>query len=200
MAEKNDNLNPNDPCREGGDCCPTPSSRSGLKTFLFTVIIVLAVGVGAYSLFLREPEQMVACGPGATCGPGTSCGPSSACGPTTRNTAIKATSYFGDQLNGLDCALLIFLREGDKLSPEQEKAVSSAMEALREKDIKTEVVTIPQSNQQFEAGIVRFGISKMPSVVVLCNSGRGVLDYNNISFETILDTFSKISSLPKRVS
>jgi hypothetical protein len=194
MTEINDNLNPNEPCCDGGDCCSTPSSGGRLKTFLFTAIIVLAVGVGAYSLFLREPEQV------AGCGPGSSCGPVSSCVPTSPITSIRASVSLDDQLKGLDCAVLIFLRDGDKLSREQDDAVSSAIAVLKEKEINVEVATVPQSDPQFEAGLERFGISRMPSVVVLSNSGSGVRDFDNISYDAIMDIFNKVHSLPKKVS
>lgn len=55
-------------------CGGAPKGKCGLKTLLFIVVMLAAVGVGAYSFWAKSPAT--ACSPGQDCGSSGSCCPS----------------------------------------------------------------------------------------------------------------------------
>ena len=205
MTDQNDNKNQDDICCEGGDCC-AQTSTGGWKTIVFTVIIILAVGVAGYSLFLREPNPAASgCDP-ATCSP-TSCDAATSSNATAGGNAIisgipqitiggesiDAVNDLEDLLAEVDLAILLFIYSEDQIPRENFIAIKQAIRLFEKKSVKSRIYKIFYEDPLFRSGLERFGISRLPAIVLQSEFGSQVLSVDNLTTDNILYIYDKIS-------
>ncbi len=205
MTDENDNKNRDDICCEGGDCCTPTSSGGGWKTIVFTAIIILAVGVAGYSLFLREPNPAASgCDP-ATCS-STSCDAATSCNTaisgipqiTIGGESIDAVNDLDNRPTGVDVAILLFLYSDYQISRDDFIVIKQATRLLDKKGVKSRVFKIFYEDPQFRPGLERYGISRLPAIVLRTDFGSELLSVDNLTTDVILKSYENISEYTKK--
>ncbi len=195
MNDQDSNKDRDNICCENGDCCATTATGGGWKTIVFTVIIILAVGVAGYSLFLREPNSTASgCDP-ATCTT-TNCDAATSCLPktTTGGGSNNAVKDFDEQLKDLDLAVLLFIYNDDQISRDDFTAVKQATRSFDKRGIKSRVSIVYYEDRLFRTGLKRFGISRLPALVLYTKSGSETMVVDNLTIDAILDSYDNISA------
>ncbi len=173
--------------------------KYGWITYLVTVIIILAVGTGAYFLFQNEPEKTAA--PRNTSGSLRSNIPdrisSKVMAARGNQVNIDNLKGFERKLSGSDLALLVFLRHSENLTKSDEAAIDLAISELNKKNIKLSKVFVREDGLGFDSGMKQLGLNRMPAVVTLGKYGKVVFSGGKISSENILKACDKVSSPPK---
>jgi hypothetical protein len=184
-----------DICCDGGDCCATKSPKSGWKTIVFTFIIVLALGVAGYSLFLKDPKLSgSACDP-ATCTSANCAAPSIIpSGATTGIGSKTAVMDFDEQLVKVDVAIILFVFNDDQISRDDFTAVKEATRDLDKRGVKSLVSMVSYGDPLFKTGLERFGISRLPALVLHTKSGSHMMVAENLSIDTVLNSYDNIAS------
>jgi hypothetical protein len=204
MADENNNKKQDDICCESGGCCTPTSSGGGWKTIVFTVIITLAVGVAGYSLFLREPNPAASgCDP-ATC-------TSASCDTTTSSkTAISGipqitiggksiddVNDMDDWLAGVDLAILLFLYSEDQFSTDDFIILKQSTREFDKKAVKSRIQKVFYEDPLFRQAMERFGISRLPAVVLKTKSGSKSVSIDDLTIDAILNAYENISESAK---
>jgi hypothetical protein len=167
----------------------------GWKTIVFTFIIVLALGVASYSLFLKDPKSSgSACDP-ATCTSADCAAPSKVPSETATGTDSKtAVIDFDEQLVNVDVAMILFIYDDDQISRNDFAAVKEATRVLDKKGVKSRVSMVYYGDPLFKTGLERFGISRLPALVLYTESGSQMMVAENLSIDSVLNSYDNIAS------
>jgi len=185
MSNRDRNGQP--PCCDDSDCCSalapgSDAGGTGWKTAIFTVVILLAVAVAAYSLFWRGDEGGNASG----CVPG-SAACAAACG------GLPAIAGLEQELAGNDFALLVFPGPGDQLPRAVETTVSIANIAINARGARARRLTLHPDDPVYANAAEQFKVATFPAVLALGKTNSVVLTGSSIHEDTILRIYDQNS-------
>lgn len=174
MSGVNYNKGENQNCCGPGECCSDADQKNnkGFKTVIFTAVIVLAIGVTAYSLFFKSADAgKVGCVPGAVPEP-------------LEN--LSAIPELNDMLGDLDFAFVIISDSDIEIPGEISGTVESAMSEIKLKNEKAGVVFLKPGNPGYDTIADEYTITGFPAVLALGRYGHRLLIRSGITVETLL--------------
>lgn len=179
------------PCCGDSDCCKPNSTNGGRRkshwrTIIFTLVLLLASAVAAYSLFLREESTADA----GCCPSGTT---TAACCPT------PATAAPAQKLTWTDFSFVVLLRAEDDLPQHVSDVIATTSDEIGAKAIRPQTVTLRPDDPAFEATVSQYQITKFPSVLVLGTNIAVTLTTDDISRDSIMSLYATnatVSSVP----
>jgi hypothetical protein len=167
-------------CSGGASCCKPPASgpSRAFKTGVFTLVLLLALGVSTYSLFWRDSGIDVAgCDPGA-----------GGCG----GAVVTGIAFLDQQFIGADFGLVVLADASG--SPTTTAAVGDVAARIMTTTRKLKVVNLTPDDPLFSAVIRKYALSTSPAVIALGGTGHVVLRGPQITAETLWQTFQKFGS------
>ncbi len=164
-------------CSEGSSCCAPPSGgpSKALKTGILTVIVLLALGVSAYSLFWRDSGAGAAgCDPGAG-GCGSGC-------------AISTGIPLLDQrLIGADFGLVVIIDETE--APTTSAAIGSVAARIMATDQTMRVINLTSDDPVASAIIDKYSPASYPAVIALGGTSNATFAGAEITEDALWQTF-----------
>lgn len=152
------------PCADGNCCCNSAGS-SGSKTVIFATVMLLAVGVAAYSM-VKKNGAAASGMPTASTSEGDDGAGSLA---EVRLESVEAAEKLATER---DVTFLVLPSQEASSTNAACDQVSAAFAKLLVQGQKTAAFTLPQSAGAYSAMMKRFNVDSAPCVVVLGNGGR----------------------------
>lgn len=181
MNDRDENFRPD--CCEDSDCSCTSTSDgsnsgSGWKIVVFSVVILLAGAVAAYSLIWRSGDNSSGCVPG-----------SAACAVSC--AGLSAIPGLEQELAGYDFALVVLPSPEEGLPPDIASTVSAANIAINAKGVKARRLTLHPDDSVFATVADQFKIAEFPAVLALGKTSAVVLTQSGIHEDTILNVYNQ---------
>jgi len=184
---KDDERNNQSPCCGGSDCCKPTATDGGDKgnrwgTLIFTIVLLLAGAVAAYSLFLRKNDAVSSgCCPGGLSG-------AAAC------VAAPTITGFDQRLTWTDFSFVVFLRPGDKLPQGVSDALAAASDEIGAKGTRPQTRTLLPEDPAFARAVDQYQITTFPTVLVLGTTSSVVLTLGDVSKDSIMNLYALSSA------
>lgn len=183
MSGENHNSGENQDCCGQGDCCSdtNPKKNRGFKTVVFAAVIVLAIGVTAYSLFFKSADAGKA-----------------GCDPTTMIAPLENLSTIpelNEMLVDLDFAFVIISDSDIEVPGGISETVESAMSEIKLKTEKSRIVFLKPGDPGYDSITDEYTITGFPAVLALGRYGDRLLIRSGITVETLI-LAHKISAIP----
>jgi len=152
------------PCGDG-NCCCNSGKTPRTKTIIFATVMLLAVGVAAYSM-VKKNNATASGTPSASASKGDS-----EVGSLTeiRLESVAAAEKLATER---DVTFLVLPGQDASLTNAVQDQVSAAFGKLLVQGQKTAAFTLPESAGAYSALMTRFNVDSAPCVVVLGNGGR----------------------------
>ncbi|MCP4583958.1 MAG: hypothetical protein GY839_20295 [candidate division Zixibacteria bacterium] len=198
MNLNNQNDSNLDSCCGGADCgCNTPSSGSangkGWRTFIFTAVILLAVGVTGYSLISKKDSASSGCAPGTACGIDGIC--AIPCDTTVLVTVIDK------KLAEADFIMAVFLDTDMEILPDIAKNLESVTSKIQAMGKRALTLIIHPGDPGYQEAASKYYINSLPTLLTLGENGATVLTWDNISTGNLmLEFYRNCPSTPSTVS
>lgn len=151
------------PCDDANCCCNSGTTPRS-KTVIFATVMLLAVGVAAYSMVKKN-------GAAASGTPAASTSQGDGTGSLTeiRLENVEAAEKLATER---DVTFLVLPGQDASLTNAAEDQVSAAFGKLLVQGQKTAAFTLPESAGAYSALMKRFNVDSAPCVIVLGNGGR----------------------------
>ena len=180
---KDDERNDQSPCCGGSDCCKPTATNGGDQgsrwgTLIFTVVLLLAGAVAAYSLFLRKDDAV-----SSGCCPSGSAG-TAACAPSPTITG------FDQRLTWTEFSFVIFLRPGDELPQGVSDVLAAASDEIGAKETRPQTRTLHPEDPAFAKAVDQYQITTFPAVLVLGTASSAVLTVGDVSKDSIMNLYA----------
>lgn len=169
-------------CSNDPACCaPSPSGLSrAWKTGIFTIVILVAVGISAYSLFWHDPGNNVGgCGFGAG-------------GCETGCAILTGIPTLDQQLIGVDFGLVVIPAETG--SSETSAAIGGVAARLMAASARFRVINLSDDDPTTRKVIDKYALAAFPSVVALGGTNSAVFVGDEITEETLWQASQKFSA------
>ena len=184
MSELDKNKEENRDCCGSGDCCSDTDSNktSGFKTIAFTAVIVLAIGVTAYSLFFKSADAGKA-----------GCDPATVIAPLE---SLSVIPELNNMLGDLDFAMVVISDSETVIAGEITEAVESALTEAKLTTEKAGVIFLKSRDTGYDMVVDEYTITAFPAVLALGRYGDRLLIRSGISIETLMLAHKLTASAP----
>ena len=167
---------------QGDDCC-SPQSGSGgkgpLKTVLFSIIVIAAMAVTAYSLFIKEPPAAGTCGP--------SCGPDAVCGDLTNIEPLKP------RLDGLQFAYLV-INDTNSSGTKLTGLVDLAVDSLKVLKIKAGSISLNPGDPGYAEAVDYFELDQFPIAIAIGCTVDIIINDDPVTLEGLMKAWQRASA------
>ena len=176
----------NESCCEGTDCCSVSSyEKKGIrkrwKTVIFTIVVLLAIGVTAYSIFLHDEDNN---------GYGSStAGCAAPCGIVTTITGLD------EKIAGLDFAMVMMLDSEEEIPEGLTESIEAAATRIKSMNKAAGILILRPDDIEFSETVRKFNIDKFPAVLTLGRNCSAVLSQGKITEEALMSEYQKTSSV-----
>lgn len=167
-------------CSDSSCCTPRPSGPSrAFKTGAVSIVLLLAAGVSAYSLFWRDSDPG-----GAGCGAGVGCGSGCAIG-----TSI---ALLDQRLIGADFGLVVLSDTAGAsiIAATIGEVAARVMTTARQ----LKVINLTQQDPLFPAVMSKYSVAAYPAVIALGGASSMVFTGEQITSEALWQIFQKFGS------
>ncbi len=170
----------NEPCcSEGGDCPPENTGSPIIKTIIFAIVIILAMGVTSYSLFFKKDASAPACVPGET--------------PKALEE-LSTVPGLKEQLTDLDFAILVFTDTFDEIPTELSATIEGASSVFQAKTPGMETFILSPEDQYYDEAVDHYVITGFPAVLALGRYGNKLLVRSGITDSKLVAAYNETSN------
>ncbi len=177
---ENNDLNQSS-CCSGGECSPKDGGGGFFKTSIFAIIIILALGVTAYSLFFKKNAATADCAPGAVPKP---------------VEYLSEVPGLREELSENDFAILVFSDGYNETSSEIKGTLDNCMKIIQSKSPGTEMLVLTPEAPYYQEAVDHYVITGFPAVLTLGRYGNRLLIRSGITDLKLLAAYNDISAPP----
>jgi hypothetical protein len=168
-------------CQGNGCCSPQsgPGGKSPLKVVLFSIIVIAAMSVTAYSLFVKEPPEVGSCG--------SSCGPDEVCGDLTNIEPLKP------RLAGLQFAYLV-INDTNGSDSELAGLVDSAVDSLKVLKVKAGSISLNPDDPGYAEAVDYFELDQFPIAIAIGCTVDIIINDDPVTLTGLLKAWRRASA------
>jgi len=155
---------------------PTARDRRKLKTIVFTIVMLSAVAVAAYTLIYKEYDA-------------ASCGTSSA-----DYGGIYGTPVLADEIGFYEFAIIALAEAGMEFPEEMNDAVVEVGATAKASGNRTIIVWLNPDDERFAPVVEQYMIGRFPAVLVMGFYSYTVIYQDEISEASLMEAYEQAMS------
>ncbi len=170
---------PNKPDSKGLKMLDTPPAkdRRGFKTVVFTVVMLLAAAVAAYTLIYKENDA-------------------SSCGISIPDYGgINGTPVLADELGIFEFAFITLVQAEFDFPEEMNDAVVEVAATAKASGVRTSIVRLKSDDERFAPIVEQYMIERFPAVIVMGLYSYAVFYNDEISEESLMEAYNQTMSV-----
>lgn len=169
---------PNKPDSNGLQMLDTPPAKDRriLKTVVFTIVMLSAVAVAAYTLIYKENDV-------------SSCGISS-----PDYGGINGTPVLADELGIFEFGFITLAQAELEFPEEVNDAVVEVAATAKASGVRTGIVRLKSDDERFAPIVEQYMIERFPAVIVMGLYSYAVFYHDDISEESLMEAYGQAMS------